>query len=60
MMTAEYSLEIVLYLKLTISTLERRFDKILVNVGAFSELKKVRVQINETKQRLQIEEEKLN
>jgi hypothetical protein len=58
LMKAKYSLEIILYLKQTISALETRFDKILVNVGALSELKKVRIQINETKQSLQIEENK--
>lgn len=48
--------EIISYLRQTICLLKRRFDKIVVNDGLFSELKKVQEQIKETEKRLQIEE----
>jgi predicted nucleic acid-binding protein len=48
--------EIISYLRQTICLLKRRLDKIVVNAGVFSELKKVQEQIKETEKRLQIEE----
>lgn len=52
--------ELVLHFKEVISVLKKRYDKILVNAGAFPELKIIREQIRETEQKLQIVEKEIS